>query len=268
MGLEFCSFGSGSSGNCYLVRTDDTVLLLDVGLTGKTILSGLDTLGLGADDVNGILLTHEHVDHVKSIRMIGRKAENAIVYGTRGTLSNFPDKLPLGRTEVVKRRDKFTVGDIDITVFPVSHDASDPVAYTFEYEGTKLAIMTDTGYINQTMYDNIHDSDALVIEANHEVGLLKTGPYPFYLKQRILSDIGHLSNDTCGGLLSDIISDHKGDKMPYIMLGHLSAENNTPGIAVQTVTNILFEHDHYVERDCELVVAPRSELSGMIKVTR
>ena len=268
MGLEFCSFGSGSSGNCYLVRTDDTVLLLDVGLTGKAILAGLDTLGLDACDVNGILLTHEHVDHVRSGRMLGRKAENATVYGTLGTLNNFPDKLPAGRTEPVKRHDKFTVGDIDITVFPVSHDASDPVAYTFESEGVKLSVMTDTGYVNQIMYDNICDSDALVIEANHEVELLKSGPYPYPLKQRILGLEGHLSNETCGGLLSDIISGSKGVKMPFIMLGHLSAENNTPKIAIRTVTNILFEHEHYVERDCELVVAPRSEPSGLIKVVR
>ncbi|MCH3954149.1 MAG: MBL fold metallo-hydrolase [Eubacterium sp.] len=266
MGLEFCSFASGSSGNCYLVRSDSTSLLVDVGIAGKHILSGLKKCGMEAPDVDGILLTHEHTDHVKSIRMMGRKASNAEIYSTAGTLDCVRDKLPEDRATAIDRNQHFTVGNIEIQAFPISHDAADPVAYTFRCDGRMLSIMTDTGIVTDEMFQHIQPSDTAVLEANHEVNILRVGPYPYPLKQRILGDHGHLSNETAGNTVCRLLEEHKSDHMPRIVLAHLSHQNNTPEQAFLTVRNILFEDDYYVGKDLNLSVARRSEPTPLLTV--
>ena len=266
MGLEFCSFASGSSGNCYLVRSGSTSLLVDVGIAGKHILSGLKTCGMEASDVDGILLTHEHTDHVKSIRMIGRKASNAEIYSTAGTLDCVRDKLPEERATAIGRNQKFTVGDIEIQAFPISHDAADPVAYSFQCGKKKMAIMTDTGIVSEEMFQQIQPADTVVLEANHEVNILRVGPYPYPLKQRILGDHGHLSNETAGNTVSRLLEKHHGEDMPRIVLAHLSHQNTTPEQAFLTVKNILFEDDFYVGKDLNLSVAKRSEPTPIMAV--
>lgn len=266
MGLEFCSFASGSSGNCYLVRSDSTALLVDAGIAGKHILAGLKTCGMEASDVDGILLTHEHTDHVKSIRMMGRKASNAEIYSTAGTLDCVRDKLPEERATAISRNQKFTVGDIDVQAFPISHDAADPVAYSFQCGDKKLSIMTDTGIVTDQMFQQIRSADSVVLEANHEVNILRVGPYPYPLKQRILGDHGHLSNETAGNTVCRLLETHRGEDMPRIVLAHLSHQNNTPEQAFLTVKNILFEDDFYVGKDLNLSVARRSEPTPIMAV--
>lgn len=266
MGLEFCSFASGSSGNCYLVRSGSTSLLVDVGIAGKHILSGLKTCGMEASDVDGILLTHEHTDHVKSIRMMGRKASNAEIYSTAGTLDCVRDKLPEERTTAIGRNQKFTVGDIDVQAFPISHDAADPVAYSFQCGDKKLSVMTDTGIVTDQMFQQIRSADSVILEANHEVNILRVGPYPYPLKQRILGDHGHLSNETAGNTVCRLLEAHRGEDMLRIVLAHLSHQNNTPEQAFLTVKNILFEDDYYVGKDLNLSVAKRSEPTPIMTV--
>lgn len=266
MGLEFCSFASGSSGNCYLVRSGSTSFLVDVGIAGKHILSGLKTCGMEASDVDGILLTHEHTDHVKSIRMMGRKASNAEIYSTAGTLDCVRDKLPEERTTAIGRNQKFTVGDIDVQAFPISHDAADPVAYSFQCGDKKLSVMTDTGIVTDQMFQQIRSADSVILEANHEVNILRVGPYPYPLKQRILGDHGHLSNETAGNTVCRLLEAHRGEDMPRIVLAHLSHQNNTPEQAFLTVKNILFEDDYYVGKDLNLSVAKRSEPTPIMTV--
>lgn len=268
MAFEYTSFASGSSGNCYMVRTDNTAILVDAGIAGKHITAGLEQLDMVPADINGIVLTHEHTDHVKSVRMMGRKCTSAGVFGTKGTLDQIRDKLPENRAEAVGRSQDFVIGDVKVHAVPLSHDAADPVGYTFENGGRKLAIMTDTGCVTEEIYREIRDADSLVLEANHEVNILRVGPYPYPLKRRILSDRGHLSNMTCGDVLGRLLADRAGigRDMPHVVLGHLSKQNNTPETAFLTVRNVLFEKDFYVGRDLTLKVAKRSEPMELMRV--
>lgn len=266
MGLEFCSFASGSSGNCYFVRNDETVLLVDTGIAGKHIKAGLKNCGAKLADVDGILLTHEHADHVKSIRMIGREAENATVYGTKGTLECVRERLPQNRVEVICRREHFEIGNIRVVSFALSHDAADPVGYTFENGRHKVSILTDTGCVTREIFEEVEDSDALILEANHEVNILRVGPYPYALKRRILGKHGHLSNEAAGELLCRILERAEGYRKPEIVLGHLSKENNTPAQAFLTVRNMLFEEDFFVDKNLKLTVAERDAPTPLIRI--
>ena len=267
MALEFCSFASGSSGNCYLVKTEQTKLLVDVGITGKRIIAGLDGQGLTCADMDGILLTHEHTDHVKSIRMIARKAKHASVIGSEGTLKRVSERIPEDRSiTICGETDSISVGDIQVVPFSLSHDAAEPVGYSFRAEGRQITIVTDTGCVTDPIFQQICSADLLLLEANHEVNILKMGPYPYPLKQRILGDEGHLSNETAGHVLCRMLEDRKSrgkEEAPTVLLGHLSHENNTPQQAFLTVRNILFENGFYVHRDLELDVVLRDEESPL-----
>ncbi len=265
MGLEFCSFSSGSSGNSYLVKSDTSAILIDVGIAGKKIIEGLNVNGLGLEDLDGILITHEHLDHVKSIRMIGRKAINAEVYGTYSTLEEIGEnKLPKDRWSPLPDFEEFPVGDIAVKPFALSHDAVDPVGYTLRHGDRQVTIITDTGIVTDEMFNEMVNANLLVIEANHEVNILRMGSYPFALQQRILSDYGHLSNEACGDALCKMMEKRKD--IPKVFLAHLSGENNTPSQAYLTIRNSLFEKDYYVDRHLELSVLSRHEVSPIYKV--
>ena len=269
MGLRFCSFASGSTGNSYLVKTDNTAILVDCGIAGKRILGGLDSVGLGIDDVNAILITHEHSDHIHSIRMMAKKAVNADVPATPGTIEGIGDKVPAGRMNKINAGDCVHIGDIMVECFRVSHDALDPVGYTFEADNRRLSILTDTGIVTKTIYEHIKESNALVLEANHEVNILRAGPYPFELQQRILSDKGHLSNVAAGEVLCRILDDRSAsleDDPISVLLAHVSRNNNTPQQAYLTVQNMLIEDDHYVDKEVKLDVASHEKMSPMLEV--
>ena len=274
MGLRFCSFASGSTGNSYLVRTDNTAVLVDCGISGKRIVEGLAGLGLDPRDLSAILITHEHSDHVQSIRVISRKADGADIYATRGTIRAISDKVPEERCTPVRRHDTFTVGDIEIRSFGLFHDASEPVGYNFRSGGRSLSIVTDTGIVTDSIFDSIKSSDALILEANHEVNLLRVGPYPYELQQRILSDYGHLSNEAAGNVICRMLNDRDTDQnpagspddIPYVLLAHISRNNNTPDQALLTVRNILFENDYYIGKDVNIDTASFSEPGPEIEV--
>lgn len=265
MAFSFCSFASGSSGNCYMVESDDTILLVDVGITGKRILAGLEGNGIDVEEIDGILLTHEHIDHVRSIRMIGRLASQADIFGSEGTFSCIEDKLPSDRTHMLEGN-SFNIGDITVEPFDLSHDAAEPIGYSFVNKGRRLTIVTDTGYVTDEIFDYIKDSDMLVLEANHEVNILRMGSYPYPLQQRILGDEGHLSNETAGRTICRMLDQRDTKKAPKVVLAHLSNENNTPEQAYLTVQNILFEDDYYVDKDLKLSVVRRDEPSPLIEV--
>jgi len=270
MGFRFCSFASGSTGNCYLVRTEETVLLIDTGISGKRIVQSLDSLGLAPSDISAILITHEHSDHVMSIKTMARKADSADIYATEGTFASIDDKIPTEREVVVESDCPFTVGDIRIVPFDLSHDAVEPVGYTFSAGGKKLSLMTDTGYVSEDMYDHIKGSDALILEANHEVNVLRAGPYPYVLKQRILSEKGHLSNETCGNVIARLLDDREETEddreIPYVMLAHVSRQNNTPDMAYMTVKDVLFDDGLLVDKDVRIGVAGHDQMTPEIEI--
>lgn len=266
MALQFCSFASSSSGNCYLVKSENTTLLIDLGIAGKNVLAGLASKSLAPEDVDGILITHEHVDHVKSLRMIGKKAVNAKVFASAGTLDAVTDKLPEGRSIAVAADRPFLTGDILVKPFLLSHDATEPMGYSFEKNGKKLTIVTDTGYVTEDIFSQIAETDLLVLEANHEVNILKMGSYPYSLKRRILGDEGHLSNETAGKCICEMLKTREKEEPPTIVLAHLSKENNTPGQAYLTIRNVLYEEKFYIDKDIKLDIAKRDEITDFFEV--
>ena len=267
MALKFCSFASSSSGNCYYVESRNTRLLIDMGIAGKHVIAGLEKMGCTPEDVNGILITHEHTDHVKSIRMISRKACNAKVYTSRGTASQILDKVEEKRIQCVEPDCPLTIGDIMVNPFRLSHDAAEPLGFSIIHNHKKISVITDTGFVSEDMFYETYDSDLLVLEANHEINILKMGSYPYSLKQRILGDYGHLSNEAAGKYICRMLGERKATApAPKIVLAHLSSENNTPSQAYLTIRNMLFEEDYMIGRDLEMDVIKKDEISSVMEV--
>ena len=257
--MKFCPVASGSSGNCCYIGTETTHLLVDAGLSGKRIEAALTSIGINS--VSGILVTHEHSDHVSGAGILSRRY-NLPVYATKntwrfllrhGTIGNISTEL---RKTVTPGQPEL-IGDIEIIPFDVPHDASHPVGYCFHSNGYKAAVATDIGYVTDTIRELLHNTDVLLIESNHDVEMLRNGKYPSALKERVMGSRGHLSNVATGALLAEIFS----DTCRHIFLGHLSEENNRPMIALNTVQNILEANGKPVNR---LSVADRHEPSEMI----
>ena len=264
MDLTFCAIASGSSGNSYMVRSGETVLLVDVGISGKRIKEGLEKGGASLDAVDAILITHEHSDHVKSLGIMQRKCPQAAVWSNIGTYRKISGEVADGRHHTFTTGEAFRIGDIKVYPFPVSHDAAEPVGFVFEKGDSKMAIVTDTGYLSDEIFEAVRGSDLLVLEANHDEKVLRVGRYPFHVKQRILSDHGHLCNEAAADCIERLLREE--DKLPVFLLAHLSKENNTPDIALLTVRNALEASDVFTERvaagaleDLRIEVLSRSE---------
>lgn len=265
--MRLCSIASGSSGNCIYVGSEATHLLVDVGISGKRTETGLSSLGVSPRDLDGILITHEHADHIAGIGVMARKYQVPI-YATCGTIKAMKECSSIGRIDEnllveIQADKKLTIKDIVVNPMRISHDAAEPVAYRFSYGSKKVAICTDLGVYNDYTVECLKGMDALLLEANHDVKMLQVGPYPYYLKQRILGDRGHLSNENSGKLLSRILH----DKLKTIILGHLSKENNLPELAYEAVRmEITLGENPYKAEDFDIQVAKRSEISPVIQI--
>lgn len=265
--MRLCSIASGSSGNCIYIGSEATHLLVDVGISGKRTEEGLHMLGLSGNDIDGILVTHEHSDHINGLGVLARKYDIP-VYATRGTieamkripsLSKLPDEL----YHEVSEDTRFTIKDLTVDPMHVSHDAAQPVAYRVSYGAKKVAVCTDLGHYTDYTVECLKGMDALLLEANHDVNMLQVGSYPYYLKQRILGDKGHLSNENSGRLLSRILNDH----LKAVLLGHLSRENNLPELAYESVRmEITMGDNPYKADDFFIQVARRSEPTPAVEV--
>ncbi len=263
MSLSFCSFSSGSSGNCYLIKSENTALLVDAGISLKKIIEGLNATDTPVEMLAGVLITHEHIDHVRSIKALSNKHKTT-VFGNNGTfLGNNINIQDQYKMEFLTG-DRFIIGDIEIKSFNIYHDASEPVGYSFFNEGKQISIVTDTGKICSEIIDEITDADLLILEANHDVDMLRIGRYPWFLKQRVLSEVGHLSNEGCGEAILKIIE--KKEKYRKVLLAHLSKENNFPEMAYQTVKNILEEKDYYIGKNVDINLILRDEFSKVFIV--
>ena len=275
MSIEVISIGSSSSGNSYIIRAGSKVILLDVGLTAKRITAALAEAGLSPEDVDAVFVTHEHTDHVKSVRAISRKCSRALFYATQGTIEGTPnfEYVPEERLRVVQAGDEIELGaetdsaqqessedPVTLSVFPISHDAREPVSCAVSCGGEKLAVVTDTGIITDEIFEAISDADKLVFESNHDEGLLMYGEYPYYVKVRIKSDHGHLSNKYAGEVLARILKRRKHERAPLdIMLAHLSFHNNAPYYARNTIEPILQENGFEKDVDYTISIAARDE---------
>ena len=265
--MRICSIASGSSGNCIYVGSDNTHIIIDAGISGKRIEEGLNSLGLSTGDLDAVLITHEHSDHVASIGVLARKY-GLPMYATKGTIDGIMNQKCLGTVdrslfnEICAYND-FTIDDLTVKPIEVSHDAAEPVAYRIEHGGRSVGVCTDLGTYNDRIIEGFTGIDALFLEANHDVNMLQVGRYPYYLKQRILSDKGHLSNENCGKLLCRLLH----DDIKSITLSHLSAENNMAELAYEAVRlEILMDECSYKPADFEIKVAKRSEPSELIAV--
>lgn len=269
MELKIASIGSSSSGNSYLVSNEKTKLLLDVGLSAKKIKAGLSECGVKSEEIQAIFITHEHVDHVKSIRAMAKACNEAKVFATRGTVQECErfQYIPKDRLQFISAQDKVTIGDIDIKAFALSHDAAEPVGFSFSDETRNMTVATDTGIVTDEIYDEIVQADKLILEANHEKHILEMGPYPYSVKRRILSNHGHLSNVATGITLARELSVRKskyGTKgKQKILLAHLSSQNNTPTQARLTIGNILEDNELRNGQEFYLNVAAKEMLTTL-----
>lgn len=241
MAIKFCSISSGSTGNCHYLGTDNTKILVDAGLSGKKIQSLLSQIEVEGKDIDGILVTHEHTDHIKAVGILSRRFDIPVYTNekTWSKLVNSIGDIKDKNIKVIKNNSDFTIKDLNITSFQVFHDAIDPIGYTFSHDNKKVAILTDTGEVDSSILKQLDNSDLIMLESNHDVNMLKIGSYPQFLKQRVLSKVGHLSNEDAAKVLKSI----KIKESTKLILGHLSGENNFPELAYETVTGILKEAD-------------------------
>ena len=265
--MRFMSIASGSSGNCYYIGSDKTSILLDIGISMKRVEEALLGNDISPKDIDAILITHEHIDHVKSLGVLARK-HHIPIYATYGTVDGILMMKSLGTYDPnlfkpIKNSDSFFIGDIRVSAHGISHDANDPVCYSFEEGDRKLSVATDLGVYDNMLIDFLSESDAMLIEANHDIRMLEVGPYPYPLKQRILGNRGHLCNEASGSLIKELLNDH----IKYIGLGHLSEQNNYPDLAFETVKQILQDNPYTDDvRDFGLTVASRTEPGRMINI--
>lgn len=257
--MKFGTIASGSSGNCLYAGNGETHILIDAGVSCKRIVEGLKSFELEGKDIQGILVTHEHTDHVSGLGVLSRKFHIPI-YGTEKTLRQICAMENLGKIDrelfqPIQSEKEFFIGNLSIESFSVSHDAVDPVSYVM-YEGNKkLGMVTDLGYYDDWIVGHLKEADLLYVEANHDIHMLQAGPYPYYLKRRILGDQGHLCNEKAAELVTKLMNDH----LTQVILGHLSKENNYPDLALATVKN-------EVENSVDVEVAPRDHAGRLIEL--
>lgn len=265
--MDFCSIASGSSGNCIFAGTDHTGILIDAGISGKKVAEGLKGIDRKPEELDAILITHEHSDHIKGLGVLARKY-GIPIYSTPGTIRWMQEHHALGKVDEslfheIHADEKFTVNDVEIHPFRVSHDAAEPVAYRLQHEDRAVAVATDLGYYDEYTVDHLKGLDAVLVESNHDINMLQVGTYPYYLKQRILGSRGHLSNENAGRLLGEILH----DGLKAVMLGHLSKENNYEALAYATVcAEITMGDNPYQAKDFPIEIARRDMPSQLIAV--
>ena len=265
--MRLVSIASGSSGNCIYVGSDNTHILVDAGISNKRIEQGLNEIGIKGGELDGIVITHEHSDHTKGLGVLARK-HGVPIYSTRETLEEIRKMKYLGEypedlLKPIHPDVDFKIGDMEVKPFRIDHDAANPVAYRIQCERKSVAVATDMGHFDQYIIDHLQGLDAILLESNHDVNMLETGPYPYYLKRRILGDYGHLSNENAGRLLNYILHDN----LKNILLGHLSKENNYEELAYETVKLEIEQGDHgYHSADFSIAVAKRDFMSEIITI--
>ena len=263
--MRFVSIASGSSGNCIYVGTEQANLLGDAGISNKRIEQGLNEIGVKGSELTGIVITHEHSDHVRGLGVLARK-HGVPIYGTAETLEEIKGMSSLGKMPAelfhpILPEVEFSIGDMTILPFSIDHDAANPVAYRISQGRKQVAVATDMGHFDQHIIDHLQGLDALLLESNHDLRMLETGPYPYYLKRRIMGDHGHLSNETAGRLLNFILH----DRLKTVLLGHLSKENNYPELALESVRCEITQGDTpYKGTDFCIEVAKRDAMSEII----
>jgi phosphoribosyl 1,2-cyclic phosphodiesterase len=262
--IKFCNLYSGSSGNSHFISDDSTKILIDAGLSGIKIEKALKNIQENPSEIDAIILSHEHSDHSRGIGVLSRRydipvyANNATINKIDNLLYNIPEE----NIKTFYTNEPFEINDFTILPFPVPHDAEEPVGFNIIRDYKKITIATDIGHVSDELIHYLEKSHLILIESNHDLEMLRVGRYPWYLKQRIMSDIGHLSNDMSGKLITKLVK----TGCERFILGHLSKENNFPELAYETINGILSEDNIKVGKDIEMSVALREETGIPIMV--
>ncbi|MDF1510631.1 MBL fold metallo-hydrolase [Robertmurraya sp. DFI.2.37] len=250
MGMRFSVLASGSTGNAVYVETEEHSFLVDAGLSGKQMEALFAHIGRDMDKLSGLLVTHEHSDHIKGVGVVARKYKLPIYANekTWNAMNGLIGEIPTEQKFTFDMESVKSFGSLDIESFGVSHDAAEPMFYIFHHAGKKLVLVTDTGYVSDRMKGIIANADMFVFESNHDVQMLRMGRYPWNIKRRILSDVGHVSNEDAAIAMSDVI----GDQTKRIYLAHLSLDNNMKDLAKMSVTQTLQSQGIIVGEQVEL----------------
>ncbi len=260
--LRFMSLGSGSSGNCYYIGTLSQGILIDAGIGIRTLKKRLQEAGLSLEQVWAVFITHDHIDHIKSVGALANKS-HIPVYATsevhRGINRSYVIGDKVSTPYYIVKGETVAIGEFEVTAFSVSHDGSDNVGYSVTYRNRRFTLATDLGYVCENAAEHIRKANYLVIEANYDEQMLETGHYPQYLKNRITSPTGHLSNLAAGQFLASCYQPH----LSHIYLCHLSKENNRPELAYATVEQLLITKGIKIGTDVRLVALPRTEASPL-----
>lgn len=262
--ISFCSIFSGSSGNCLFINSNHTKILIDAGVSCKKVCEGLASIGTPITEIDAILVTHEHSDHVQSIGTISQKY-NIPVYAnleTWNAMEKQRNKITPDNIHTFENDKDFTLNDLTIHPFSTPHDAANPCGFNIDNGAKRLSIATDLGHMNNALISELYDSSFVFLESNYDPEILKVSKYPFPLKQRISGPHGHLSNATAGKTIFNLLQ--KKD-LKEVMLGHLSKENNFPELAYQTVANELMENNADLN-NIRLSVADRYLPSKMVNI--
>lgn len=262
--MKICSLASGSSGNCLVAETKESKVLVDGGLSGKKIADKLKEAQIDIKEIDAILVTHEHCDHIQGVGVLSRKYDLPIWANepTWQAMEKALGKLQEKNKCILEEEKILQIGDLQVEPFSISHDAVKPLGYCLYEKETKVSLLTDTGHIDSKLEKSLAESDLIVLESNHDVEMLKAGPYPYHLKRRIMGEKGHLSNEQSGEALSKVI----GGRTKQVLLAHLSRENNFPDLAHLTVKNILEKQGIKIHKDLELELTYQDHLSKILAV--
>lgn len=261
--LNFCSLYSGSSGNCLFVENNSTKILVDCGVSGKKVCEGLESIDKKIEDIDAIIVTHEHSDHVQSLGLISKKY-NIPVYANTETWQAMPtqsQKILENNKKTFNNDNDFEIGNLLIHPFSTPHDAANPCGFNIYSEKRKISIATDLGHMDNVILENLKGSSFILLESNYDPEILKVSKYPYILKQRIAGPNGHLSNSTAGKTIGCLIQ----NDLKTVMLGHLSKENNFPELAYQTVVEELIGQN-IDTNEISLSVANRNNPTKIIEL--
>lgn len=252
----FCPLSSGSKGNCVFLGTKQTKVLIDAGISAKSIAKRLSEINVSIDEIDAILITHEHSDHILGLKMLAFKLGIPVIANqetAKGIVETFHD---CPKFKIFSTGETFEFGDLEIHPFSIPHDTLDPVAYTIKVDGLKLAFCTDLGFATSLVQTQLRQCDYLYVESNHQPSMVHASARPYIYKQRVLSKSGHLSNEACGNLLAQVFH----ADLKHVHLAHLSSECNSPETALGVVRGILEQHGISLD----MCIAPQDKISKPI----
>lgn len=258
--FKFCNLYSGSSGNCSFLETDNTKILVDCGVSSKKIEEALNSIDISSKNIDAVVISHEHLDHVRGLSVFCKKY-NIPIYANSKTFNNINQDLTQRTYVEFKSNIEFEIGDIKVFPFSIPHDATDPCGFNFYHGNNKLSIATDIGHIDNKILHNLDESSLLLLESNYEPDILKCSSYPYELKRRILGPNGHLSNEEAGNVITTLAK----SGVSNIILGHLSEHNNFPELAYQTVMNSIISNKVNLD-NLKLSVADRYKPNDLLEI--